>query len=379
MVEKLLPKLRFNGYEDEWKCTTIEEITKIVGGGTPKTNVEEYWDGEIKWFTPSEIGKTKYVLDSERHITEKGLKHSSAKLLPENTILLSSRATIGEISIALTECSTNQGFQSLITNNNVNNDFVYYLISTRKNEFIRRSSGSTFLEISKNEIKKIPVTIPVLSEQKKISNFFSAIDTKIELLENKYQYYQDLENYLMQQIFTQEIRFDNYENDWNWINFEDIFKSISTKKYQIKSSEINEIGSFEVIDQGQQDIAGYNDDSSKLFKKLPIIIYGDHTTFVKYRNKPFIVGADGVKLLSLKIDANIKYMYYALKYFNIKPEGYKRHYSIIKKIDLPVPSLSEQNYISNFFSNFDEKIRFIKCQIENTKEFKRGLFQKMFI
>ena len=134
------------------------------------------------------------------------MKNSSAKLLPANTILLSSRATVGEISIALTECSTNQGFQSLITNDNIDNDFVYYLISTIKNEFIRRASGSTFLEISKNEIKRIPITIPTLSEQKKISNLFSAIDNKIELLQKKHQYYQDFTKYLMQQIFAQKLR-----------------------------------------------------------------------------------------------------------------------------------------------------------------------------
>ena len=116
------------------------------------------------------------------------MKNSSAKLLPKNTILLSSRATVGEISIASTECSTNQGFQSLITKNNVDNEFIYYLITTIKNEFLRRSSGSTFLEISKNEIKRIPINIPELSEQNKISNLFSAIDNKIEMLEKKHQY-----------------------------------------------------------------------------------------------------------------------------------------------------------------------------------------------
>ena len=166
--------------------------------------MEEYWNGEIKWFTPSEIGKTKYISDSDRHITELGLKNSSAKLLPKDTILLSSRATVGEISITLTECSTNQGFQSLITKNDVDNDFIYYLISTIRNEFLRRSSGSTFLEISKNEISKIPINIPDLFEQNKISNFFSAIDNKIEILEKKYKYYQEFKKYLMQRIFSDQ-------------------------------------------------------------------------------------------------------------------------------------------------------------------------------
>lgn len=195
-------KLRFDGFNKVWESKQIGEIAEVVGGGTPKTEIVDYWDGEIKWFTPSEIGKTKYVFDSDRHITEKGLKNSSAKLLPKDALLLSSRATVGEISIALTECSTNQGFQSLITKSNVDNDFIYYLISTIKNEFLRRSSGSTFLEINKNEIKRMPINIPELSEQKKISNLFSAIDNKIEMLEKKCEYYQDFKKYLMQRIFS---------------------------------------------------------------------------------------------------------------------------------------------------------------------------------
>ena len=195
-------KLRFNEFDDEWKTVKLSNVAEIVGGGTPNTEVEEYWNGGIKWFTPSEIGKTKYVSESDRYISEEGLKNSSAKLLPKNTILLSSRATVGEISIALTECSTNQGFQSLITKNTVDNEFIYYLISTLKNEFLRRSSGSTFLEISKNEIKKIKINIPSLSEQKRISSLFSSIDNKIDLLKIEHEKCLCFKKSLLQLLFV---------------------------------------------------------------------------------------------------------------------------------------------------------------------------------
>ena len=110
MQQIFTQKLRFNEFDDEWKTVKLSNVAEIVGGGTPNTEVEEYWNGGIKWFTPSEIGKTKYISESDRYISEEGLKNSSAKLLPKNTILLSSRATVGEISIALTECSTNPRF-----------------------------------------------------------------------------------------------------------------------------------------------------------------------------------------------------------------------------------------------------------------------------
>ena len=202
MQQIFAQKLRFNEFDDEWKTVKLSNVAEIVGGGTPNTEVEEYWNGGIKWFTPSEIGKTKYISESDRYISEEGLKNSSAKLLPKNTILLSSRATVGEISIALTECSTNQGFQSLITKNTVDNEFIYYLISTLKNEFLRRSSGSTFLEISKNEIKKIKINIPSLSEQKRISSLFSSIDNKIDLLKIEHEKCLCFKKSLLQQMFN---------------------------------------------------------------------------------------------------------------------------------------------------------------------------------
>ena len=201
MQQIFAQKLRFKNYDDDWKETKIGNIAEVVGGGTPKTETDIYWNGDIKWYTPSEIGKTKYINDSERHITEEGLKNSSAKLLPKNTILLSSRATVGEVSITLTECSTNQGFQSLITKNNVDNEFIYYLISTIKNEFLKRSSGSTFLEISRNEIKKIKINIPSLNEQKQIGNVLSDMDKKIFYLEDRINKTQEFKKGLLQQMF----------------------------------------------------------------------------------------------------------------------------------------------------------------------------------
>ena len=107
------------------------------------------------------------------------MNKSSAKLLPIGTILLSSRATVGECSINKKECTTNQGFQSLIPKENISNEFVYYLIQTKRKDLIRKSCGSTFLEISANEIRKIVVSIPTIKEQDKIAKLLSLLDERI--------------------------------------------------------------------------------------------------------------------------------------------------------------------------------------------------------
>ena len=397
--EKLVPKLRFLEFTKVWKSTKIGEIADIVGGGTPRTEVEEYWDGEIKWFTPSEIGKTKYIFDSKRHITDKGLKNSSAKLLPKDTILLSSRATVGEISIALTECSTNQGFQSLITKNNVDNDFIYYLISTIKNEFLRRSSGSTFLEISKNEIKRIPINIPELSEQNKISNLFSAIDNKIEMLEKKHQYYQDFKKYLMQRIFSSQddkLRFD-FKDTWDKVLLKDV--AFIPKKTKLTNIEGLKLLTVKLHTKGIE----INDRiKPKLTKRgRPYYIRRSGELLIGRQN--FHNGGMGIVPKSLdegicsnaissfnvfedKIDVNYLYYFLARPEYYIKSErliggtGQKEFSEKeLLKLKIDLPSLEEQNKIVDFLSNIDHKIELSENQLNKTQEFKKGLLQQMFV
>ncbi|NDW11253.1 restriction endonuclease subunit S, partial [Dysgonomonas sp. 520] len=163
----------------EWEKKKLGEIAKIIGGGTPDTIIDEYWNGDIQWFTPSEI-KSNYVAKSDRKITKLGLSKSSARLLPIGTILLTTRATIGEVAIATEECTTNQGFQSLIVNENINNIFISNWIKQNKKELIKRANGSTFSEISKSEIESIPILLPDTLEQDKIASFLSLLDERIE-------------------------------------------------------------------------------------------------------------------------------------------------------------------------------------------------------
>ena len=186
MMQQLFSqKIRFkndDGMEfSKWEAKTLGDLAKIVGGGTPETINQRYWNGNIEWFTPSEL-KKKYLSSSKRKISLLGFESSSAKQLPKGTLLLSTRATIGDISIASKECTTNQGFQSLIVNTNNFNEYWYYWLLNNKHQLLRRASGSTFFEISKTEIQKIEVLRPSRMEQIKIANFLSRLDQKIEQL-----------------------------------------------------------------------------------------------------------------------------------------------------------------------------------------------------
>ncbi|MGI6308937.1 MAG: restriction endonuclease subunit S [Dethiobacteria bacterium] len=204
----LTGKKRLPGFTGEWEVKRLGEIVRIVNGGTPSTTNSSYWNGNIKWCTPTDITKcrSKYLKDTEKKITKNGLNNSSATLLPRGTLLLCSRATIGEIRIAYDEISTNQGFKSLICENNVYNEYLYYYINQIKGKFIEKASGSTFLEISKKDIAYIKMELPLLPEQKAIAQILSDMDSEIEALEKKLEKYKLIKEGMMDKLLTGEVR-----------------------------------------------------------------------------------------------------------------------------------------------------------------------------
>lgn len=185
----------------DWEEKKLGEIGAIVGGGTPDSTNPELWKGHVQWFTPTEI-RAKYSLGSKRTISAKGLKKCSASILPIGTILFTSRATIAEVSIATQECTTNQGFQSVVVNEQTINEFIYYWIIQNKKAFLRKSQGSTFLEISGKEMRKMPIPMPHKDEQTKIANSLAAIDRKIDAVAEQIKQTQTFKQGLLQQMFV---------------------------------------------------------------------------------------------------------------------------------------------------------------------------------
>lgn len=202
MQQLLTGRKRLPGFVEEWKKARLGDFTDVVGGGTPDTSNENYWYGNIAWFTPSEIGKNKYVYKSQRYITEEGLNNSSARLLPIGTILFTSRATIGLKAILKMEATTNQGFQSLIVSNSNNTDFFFYLLDILDNVIKRKASGSTFPEISAKSLKNIMISIPSLAEQNAIAEILSSCDKEISLANRKLNTLRKEKKGLMQVLLT---------------------------------------------------------------------------------------------------------------------------------------------------------------------------------
>jgi type I restriction enzyme S subunit len=208
MQELLTGKNRLPGFEREWNNMTLRQLCEVVSGGTPSTVIKSYWDGTIPWCTPTDITANgdKYLRGTGRCITNEGLKNSGANLLPAGSILLCTRATIGEMKIAMESVCTNQGFKSLICNSDACNEFVYYKLMTIKSRLVEKGAGSTFLEVSKKDIANLVLNVPDVEEQRAIATVLSDMDAEIAALDQRRDKTKAIKQGMMQALLTGRVR-----------------------------------------------------------------------------------------------------------------------------------------------------------------------------
>lgn len=205
-----------------WKIVNIKELFNVETGSTPSTNISEYWNGKIKWITPKDLGQlnSAYISDTERKITENGLKNCSSKIIPKSSIIISTRAPIGYIAILGEEMAFNQGCKSLVRKSqDVFYPFFYYLLLTKVKEMNRLGSGATFKEISKSQIENLSIPFPPLSTQHKIVEILEEADNLRKLRRQADEKMKALIPSLFAQMFGdpwKEIK------DWKIVRIEEI-------------------------------------------------------------------------------------------------------------------------------------------------------------
>ncbi|HEE1715394.1 TPA: restriction endonuclease subunit S [Staphylococcus aureus] len=382
MIEQTnTPKLRFPEFKNEWSYDLLSDVV---------TN-------KSKKFDPKKEEATKDIeLDSIEQNTGRLLDtyisndftSQKNKFKKGNVLYSKLRPYLNKYYYAIIDgvCSSEIWVLNTLNKDVLVNKFLYYFIQTNRfSSVTNKSAGSKMPRADWELVKNIRLYKGSIKEQEKIGYFFSKLDRHIELEEEKLELLEQQKRGYMQKIFSQQLRFkDEKGNDYpKWIfkKFEEIFKVVPSKKYQIKSSEIEDNASIPVIDQGQNLILGFSNNKEKVFNDFKnVIIYGDHTTVIKRSDKPFIIGGDGVKLLTSKVDSDISYLYNALQYFNVKSEGYKRHFSILKNKDFYIStSIEEQKKIANIFNKLDKYIEKQFAKVELLKQRKQGLLQKMFV
>jgi len=177
-----------------WKIKKVSQIGEVVTGGTPDTDVDEYWGGEIPWLRVSDIGGSLFISDSEDRITEKGLQEGSCSLLDEGSIIIATRATIGDVAIAGTSLATNQGFKSIEPNDNIDSKFLAYYIISLSDYLKSLGKGATFDEVNKTQIENLDIPVPPLDEQERIVEAVEEQLERVKKLQKSVQSVQQLSN-----------------------------------------------------------------------------------------------------------------------------------------------------------------------------------------
>lgn len=366
-MKELMPELRFPEFEGEWEERFIEDVCEVTTGNKDTKDKDD--DGVYDFFVRSDnVEKINtYSYDGEAILTS-----GDGVGVGKNFHYINGKFDYHQRVYCLHSFHNSLG------------RFVYYFFSTKFSQRVTRMSAKNSVDsVRRDMITKMPISIPILPEQTKIANFLSAVDEQISLLTEKQEKLQTYKRGVMQKLFSQELRFKDEHGadypEWEEKEFEDVFTSVSTRKYQVNKSDYQDEGSFPIVDQGQRKVIGYSSESDKVYRNGEVIVFGDHTTILKYIDFDFIVGADGVKLLVSKGESNLRYLYYSLVVNNVQSEGYKRHFSILKEITLFIHSLPEQTKIADFLTAIDGQLEEVEAQIAHTKLFKQGLLQKMFV
>lgn len=207
-AQSYFQELFVDNADPEWAIGTISDLGTVVGGSTPsKAKPEYYTESGIAWITPKDlsINKSKFVSHGENDITELGLKNSSAAIMPEGTVLFSSRAPIGYIAIAAGEVTTNQGFKSVVPKPEIGTPFVYFFLKNTLPVIEGMASGSTFKEVSGSTMKNVPAVIPDAETLAKFSDFCSPIFAQQRILEEQNQSLATLRDNLLPKLMSGEI------------------------------------------------------------------------------------------------------------------------------------------------------------------------------
>ena len=383
---------------EDWEVVKLGDVAEIKSGGTPSTSNKDFWDGEIAWCTPTDITALKgdkYLTQTNRNITKSGLQYSAAELLPVDSIVMTSRATIGECAIAKIPVATNQGFKNFICSDKADSEFLYYLLGTQKKRFIALCAGSTFLEININQVRNFQVALPESKpEQTAIAAILSDTDRLLAALRALIGKKRAVKTAAMQQLLSGRLRLPGF-----------------AATDRLKNSELGEIPEdWEVVKLGEvaRIKTGSKNNQDKADNGLyPFFVRSETVERINtfsYACEAILVPGEGgigkiFHYINGKFDAHqrvyvirefqntvAKFVYFAMVHSfgayamenSVKATVDSLRLPTFKNFQFAAPkSNSEQTAIAQILSDMDSEIAALEARAAKLAQIKQGLMQNL--
>ncbi len=406
MVKQGYKETEIGVIPEEWELKHLNDFGDVISGGTPTTSVKEYWDGNVAWCTPSDITSTKgkYIFKTDRYITNQGLRNSAATILPKNSILLCTRATIGELKLSSVPMATNQGFKNLCPDDSGNVEYLYYLLQTKKKEMLELAIGSTFLEISKKALCSIALQTPPLPEQERIAEALSDADYMILSLEKLIAKKRAIKQGAMQELLTGKKRLAGFSGEWDdhvvgkmgdfysglsgkskkdfdcgeahFITFLNVLSNLKIDTSMLASVDVKENELQNVVKKGDL----FFNTSSETPEEVGMCAFLGEELENTYLNS-FCFGfrlndeTHDPLFLSYYFNSSI-----GRKIMSVLAQGATR-YNLSKsnfaETIIKLPSKEEQTAIASILSDMDSEIEALEQKLEKTRQVKQGMMQEL--
>ena len=390
-----VPKLRFKEFDGNWYSNKIGEISECI---VPGRNKPKKFNGDIPWVTTPDLQGNIYVSDtkSDSYISEDEAKNVGSKIVPVNSVIMSCVGDLGLFAINKKRIVINQQLHAfLLDNNKYDSLFILNALSKNKNYIDKVATKTALPYLNKDNCNSIPLYLSTFQEQTKIASFLSAVDEKISQLKQKHQLLSQYKQGMMQKLFSQQIRFradDGSEfGEWASEKISKVFTNKS-KSFNPLLNESLPCIELEHLSQNTGQILGTvnssDQQSTKNLFEPNSVLYGKLRPYLRKFAKPQFKGVCSSEiwvLTGLKISNDYLFQFVQSEQFteltNIQSGSKmpRADWNVIADAEIEFPCLGEQTKIANFLSSIDQKIEVVAQQIEQAKQWKKGLLQNMFI
>jgi len=373
-----------------WKRYSIQEVAETQSGGTPNRSRSEYYNGTIPWLKTGELG-SKYVYDTEEKISELAIKETSAKLIPENSVIVAMYgATIGKLSINKKEMASNQACCAIIPKKELYYEFLYYTLEFRKNDLIKMGSGAAQPNISQEIIRNYVIHVPEFKEQQKIADILSTWDKAIELKEKLIEQKKEQKKGLMQRLLTGEVRLPGFKGEWKEVRLGEVLKERKeTGHVHLELLAITALRG--IVRRDEVDIKDNSSEDKSKYKRIMPLDIG-YNTMRMWQGVSGVSKYEGIvspayTVLKPTDKVDSYFMGYLFKLpkvidkfrrysqglvddtLNLKYENFK-----VIKVRIP-QDVNEQKAIAQILICVDKEIEFLEKELEALKQQKKGLMQ----